>query len=138
MKGKDAMKKILSLTVITLLALSVISVVPAPAVTVSTRQPTGTDYLALSKDGRVRIVTALIDGAKEGGVKIKQTPVTYCRKLDVLYARHPDMKSRDLALTLKTLIVMDYDWTQKGVDKDQLARQFLDESTYQKNKARLR
>lgn len=125
------MKNILSLIVAALLISSVISVSGLAAA------PTGNDYLAMAKDMRVRVVTDLINGAKAGGVTIKQTPVSYCRKLDTFYAKHPDMKNRDLAITLKTLIIMEYDWAQKGVDKDQLARQFLGDKLYQANKARL-
>ena len=47
------------------------------------------------------------------------------------------MKTQQLAIVLKTLIIMEYDWTQKGVDKDQLARQFLGDALYKQNKARL-
>ena len=130
-KGEDAMKKALSLIVITLLASSVVFAQGAG------QALTGNDYLAMTRYGRVQTVTSLINGAKEGGVKIKQTPVSYCKRLDTFYGKHPDMKSRELAIILKTLIIMEYDWAQKGVDKDQLARQFLGDKLYRENKARL-
>ena len=132
MKGEDIMKKMSGLMIAALLVSSIVfaSVSAASA-------PTGNDYLAMAKENRVRIVTDLINGAKQGGVTIKQTPVSYCRKLDAFYSKHPDMKGRDLAMVLKTLIIMEYDWTQKGVDKDQLARQALGDTLYQQNKARL-
>ncbi|GEM_PF-1833771 len=104
----------------------------------SNAQPTGNDYLSAQNMGRVQIVTALINGASQGGVTIKQTSVSYCKKLDAFYAKHPDMKNQPLAVVLKTLIIMEYDWSQKGVDKDALARQFLGEKLYQENKARLK
>ncbi len=104
----------------------------------SSREPTGNDYLSMQNRGRVQTVTALINGARQGGVTIKQSPVAYCKKLDAFYARHPDMKGQSLAIVLKTLIIMEYDWSQRGVDKDQLARQFLGEKLYQENKTRLR
>lgn len=103
----------------------------------SAKQPNGYDYLSMTNAGRMQTVASLIDGAKQGGVKIKQTPVAYCKKLDAFYAKSPDMRTRDLAVVLKTLIIMEYDWSQKGVDKDQLARQFLGEKLYQQNKIRL-
>ncbi|MCX5678876.1 MAG: hypothetical protein NTY76_07195 [Candidatus Omnitrophica bacterium] len=128
------MKKILGLMVMTLLVSSFVFAWG----NVAGAAPTGNNYLAMTKESRVQVVTALINGAKEGGVTIKQTPVSYCMKLDAFYAKHPDMKSRDLAIVLKTLIIMEYDWVQKGVDKDQLARQFLGDKLYQQNKARLK
>ena len=103
----------------------------------SANQPTGNSYLAMPKQNRVQAVTSLINAAKQGGVMIKQTPVSYCRKLDAFYAKHADMKSQPLAVVLKTLIVMEYDWSQPGVDKDQLARQWLGDKLYQENKVRL-
>lgn len=130
-KGEYAVKKVLSLIVITLLALSAVSARGAG------QAPTGNDYLAMTRYGRVQAVTSLIDGARQGGVAIKQTPVSYCKRLDTFYAKHPDMKSRELAIILKTLIIMEYDWAQKGADKDRLARQFLGDKLYQENKARL-
>ncbi len=126
------MKKIFNLALMALLISPVMSVRGAES------GVTGNGYLARANIGRVQAVTSLIDGAKEGGVTIKHTPVSYCRKLDQFYDKHPDLKSRELAIVLKTLIVMEYDWSQKGVDKDQLARQYLGEKLYQENRARLK
>ena len=124
------MKKILSLAVVILFVSSCVFAQSA-------KEPTGNDYLAMTKNVRAQTVSSLINDAKKGGVTIKQTPVSYCKRLDRLYEKHPDMKSKQLATVLKTLIIMEYDWDQKGVDKDQLARQYLGENLYQKNKARL-
>ena len=100
------------------------------------KELTGNDYLKLSKKDRVAAVTSLINGAKSGGVTIKQSPVQYCKKLDAFYAKHPDMRGQQLATVLKTLIIMEYDWQEKGVDKDALARQWLGDKIYAQNKAR--
>lgn len=123
-------KKLMSSLLVMLLTASIVFAQSA-------RQPTGNDYLAMSKTNRVQAVTSLINDAKQGGVTIKQSPVSYCVNLDKFYSKHPDMKSQPLAVVLKTLIIMDYDWSQKGVDKDQLARQWLGDKPYQENKARL-
>ena len=123
-------KKILSVTAAAVLVASF-------ALAEQAKQFTGNDYLALSKQKRVEIVTALIRDAKAGSVRIKQTPVSYCRRLDVFYARHPDMKAQQLAVVLKTLIIMEYDWERRGVDKDTLARQWLGDNAYRQNRARL-
>lgn len=129
-------KKMACLSVTVLLVAAMAS--GASGATASGGMPTAGDYLAMSGKSRVSTVKALIEGAKEGGVKIRQTPISYCRKIDELLVRRPDMKGQSLAVVLKTIIVMDYDWDQKGVDKDQLARQFLGEEGYKKNKARLK
>lgn len=97
----------------------------------------GNDYLKLSKRQRVSTVSDLIQGAKKGGVIVKKDPVFYCRGLDSLYAKNPKMKSEPLVTVLKTLIIMEYDWDQKGVDKEKLARDWLGETSYKANKSRL-
>lgn len=123
-------RKLIAALFIVLLAVSTVSAQSA-------KQPTGNSYLAMPKQNRIQSVTSLINDAKQGGITIKQTPVSYCIKLDAFYAKHPDMKSQPLAVVLKTLIVMEYDWSQAGVDKDQLARQWLGDKLYQENKTRL-
>jgi hypothetical protein len=47
------------------------------------------------------------------------------------------MKDEDLTKVLKTLIIMEYDWKQKNVDRDELARQWLGEEGYKANLQRL-
>lgn len=98
---------------------------------------TGNDYLKLSKRQRVSTVSGLIQGAKKGGVTIKKDPVFYCKGLDNLYAKNPKMKAEPLITVLKTLMIMEYDWDQKGMDKEKLARNWLGEPSYNANKARL-
>lgn len=98
---------------------------------------TGAEYLKLSKRQRVDMVKAYKDQAKKEGVTIKKEPIFYCKSLDAFYRKHPDMKKEPLANVLKTLIVMEYDWDQKGVDKEALARQALGDAAYQANKKRL-
>ena len=129
MKGHMKKKIIASILVILFSA----SAVFAQAV----KQPTGNSYLAMSKQDRVSTVTNLISDVRQSGIVIKQSPISYCKGLDSFYGKHPDMKSQPLAAVLKTLIVMEYDWQEKGVDKDKLARQILGDKVYQENKARL-
>ncbi|MBN1526219.1 MAG: hypothetical protein JW919_01355 [Candidatus Omnitrophica bacterium] len=99
---------------------------------------TGKDYLKLAKRQRLERAGDLIFDAKRAGVTIKKAPSFYCEKLDVFYKKHPDMVKEPLAVVLKTLIIIEYDWQQKGVDKDKLAREWLGEESYKANKARLR
>ncbi len=124
------MKRILSLMLVAVMFSSVVFAQ-------NFKQPTGNDYLSMPNVNRIQAVTSLISEAKQGGVTIKKTPVSYCKKLDTFYAKNPDMRSRDLAIVLKTLIIMEYDWTQKNVDKDQLARKYLGDKLYEQNKIRL-
>lgn len=98
---------------------------------------TGNDYLKLSKRQRVSEVSGLINNAKKGGVTIKKDPIFYCKGLDNLYAKNPKMRMEPLATVLKTIVIMEYDWSQKGVDKEKLARDWLGEASYKANKSRL-
>lgn len=98
---------------------------------------TGYDYLKLSKRQRVILIDNFKANARKEGVMIKKETVFYCKGLDSFYAKHPDMQKEPLASVLKTLIVMEYDWSQKGMDKDALAKQWLGEDLYKTNKARL-
>lgn len=123
-------KKITSLFILAVFTASFVFAAPA-------KEPTGYDYLAMKKAARAKVVSLLIQDAKTGGVTIKQGPVTYCKKLDAFYQKNPNMKKEPLAVVLKTLVIMEYDWDQKGVDKDALARQWLGEKICAENKARL-
>lgn len=98
---------------------------------------TGDDYLKMSKRQRSETISALIKGAKQDGVVIKKSAIFYCKALDAFYARHPNMTKQPLPTVLKTRVIMEYDWDQKGVDKDKLAKDWLGEEHYKKNKARL-
>ena len=120
-----------------LITLALVSALTVSAVfAAETRAFTGNDYLRLTNKGRLDAVTALINDAKAGGVKIRKTPVSYCKKLDALYLSDPAMRDKPLATVLKTLIIMEYDWAEKGVNKEKLARQWLGDNVYEQNKAR--
>lgn len=98
---------------------------------------TGNNYMKMPKRQRVSTVSGLISGAKTGGVTVKKTPVFYCKALDAFYAKHTNMTKQPLAIVLKTLIIMEYDWSEKGVDKDVLAKQWLGDASYKANRNRL-
>jgi len=97
----------------------------------------GQYYLNLFYKQRVEAITSFIEHGKDRGITISKGPVFYCRKLDTFYAKHPDFAKETLFVTLKTLIIMEYDWNKKGLDKDLLARKWLGEELYQTNKFRL-
>ncbi len=52
--------------------------------------------------------------------------------------KHPDFAKEALFTVLKTIIIMEYDWDKKGLDKDLLARKWLGGGElYQTNKFKL-
>lgn len=96
----------------------------------------GNNWLSLSKRERVQAVTNYIAAAKKSGITIKKTPVFYCKRLDGYYA---DEKARGepVEKVLKTSMIMEYDWSVAGKSKDDIARQWLGDDVYKKNKDRL-
>ncbi len=97
----------------------------------------GQDYLNLSYQKRAEVIASFIEHGKDRGITISKDPVFYCQKLDTFYAKHPDFAKEALFVALKTLIIMEYDWDKKGLDKDLLARKWLGEELYQTNKFRI-
>jgi hypothetical protein len=122
------LKKILNVAIVALLAASLCAAEQAAF--------TGRDYLKLSKSRRLDTVTGYIKDAEKSGIVIRNLPVFYCKKLDAFYDKHRDLEKETLPVTLKTLIIMEYDWQEKGVDKDRLAKEWLGEDVYKANKAR--
>ncbi|MFA5142919.1 MAG: hypothetical protein WC522_01955 [Candidatus Omnitrophota bacterium] len=97
---------------------------------------TGNDWVKLRNAQKAEEVKTYIKGLRSQGVTVRGDAIAYCRKLDTFYEKHPDMKKEDCGKILKTIIIMEYDWDQKGVDKDTLAKQWLGEEVYTRNKAR--
>jgi len=125
------MKKIIAISLIVLLCgSSLFAAQSAPRFS-------GQDYLNLSYQQRAEVIASFIEHGKDRGITISKGPVFYCRKLDTFYAKHPDFAKEALFMTLKTLIIMEYDWDKKGLDKDLLAHKWLGEELYQTNKFRL-
>lgn len=98
---------------------------------------TGTDYLKLDNERRLKLVTCFIEAGVEEGVTISKSPSFYKEKLDSFYAANKGLENEQLGKILTTLIIMEYDWTKKGVDKEKLAKEWLGEEVYKANKARL-
>ncbi len=97
----------------------------------------GQDYLNLSRDQRADVIASFIEKSKLRGITIRKNETFYRDKLDIFYAEHPDFIEEALFVVLKTLIIMEYDWDKKGLDKDLLACKWLGEELYQTNKFRL-
>jgi len=87
----------------------------------------GQDYLNLSYQKRAEVIASFIEHGKGRGITISKGPAFYCRKLDTFYAKHPDFAKEALFTVLKTLIIMEYDWDKRGLDKDLLACKWLGE-----------
>lgn len=96
----------------------------------------GNDYLSLTKRERVNVVDAFIRSGKKNGITIKNTPVFYCKKLDRIYLTRPELKEQQFSVILKTLAIMEYDWREKGKDRDKLAREWLGDELYEENRKR--
>jgi len=97
----------------------------------------GQDYLNLSRNQRADAIASFVEKSKLRGITIRKNETFYRDKMDIFYAEHPDFIEEALFVVLKTLIVMEYDWGQKGIDKDLLARKWLGKELYQTNKFRL-
>ena len=97
---------------------------------------TGNDWMKMKNARKVEEVKAYIKTLCSQGVLVKLDPVYYCKRLDRLYGKHPNLKNKEVANTLKTLMIMEYDWEEKGVDKDALAKEWLGPELYEKNKKR--
>ncbi|MFA6609845.1 MAG: hypothetical protein WCT15_03250, partial [Candidatus Omnitrophota bacterium] len=100
-------------------------------------QFTGNEWFKLNKAARVKSITTSIRTGGERGIIIKKSPKFYSARIDAFYKAHPDLMKEPVAAVLKTLIVMEYDWEQEGVDKDALAKKILGEELYLENKTRL-
>jgi len=106
------------------------------AVVAKAAQFTGEHWTRMKNAQKVEEVKAYIKTLGSQGVVVKLDPVYYCKRLDRLYVKHPELKKEEVARTLKTLMIMEYDWEEKGIDKDVLAKEWLGEKLYEKNKAR--
>jgi hypothetical protein len=115
----------------------VVAMLSAAALFAAQGDFTGYDYLGLSKPQRVNTVKMFKEEASKQGTIISKDPIFYCKKLDAFYAKHPKMVNESFVKTLKTLMIMEYDWSEKGTDRDSLARQWLGDDLYKANKARL-
>lgn len=97
---------------------------------------TGTDYQKLNKADKVQLITKFIQDVKKEGVTVSKEASFYCQKLDRLYSRKPNLLTEPLWKILKTAMIMEYDWKMPGVDSDKLAKDWLGEKLYNKNKER--
>ena len=117
-------------------SLIIISVFACSSLFAATAIFTGYDWVKLRNADKVEEVKAFIKDLRAQGVVVKGDPIAYCKKLDTFYKTHRNLMNNDTGKILKTIMVMEYDWEEKGIDKDTIARQWLGEELYKKNKAR--
>jgi hypothetical protein len=122
------MKKVIAITLAVLLF-------TAPALAQG-REVTGNEWLKVDQKSKLVLVNDFIKQMKAQGVTISKGAEFYCKKLDRVYTKKPNLVSEPVWKVLKTAIIMEYDWKQKGVDPDQLAKDWLGDEPYKKNKAR--
>lgn len=101
------------------------------------KQFAGDDWFNLSSRQRVDAVSSFIKTAAKRDIIIKKDPEFYCRQVDAFYNSKAELKAQPLSVVLKTTMIMEYDWDVKGADKDELARKWLGEDLYRKNKNRI-
>lgn len=97
---------------------------------------TGNSWLKVDKKTRIQLVKDFVRDVKKQGVTVSKDAAFYCQKLDSLYAAKPSLLTEPVWKVLKTSMIMEYDWKEKGVDQDNLAREWLGEKLYDKNKER--
>ena len=79
----------------------------------------------------------IAEGLKEALKVGTENVVQIVSKLDGFYQKSPTMKAQPFADVLKTMMVMEYDWDQPGVDKEALAKKTLGDDLYTANKTRV-
>jgi len=101
-----------------------------------TKPVTGNEWLKVNKKTRVQLVVNFIQDVKKQGVAISKDAFFYCDKLDRVYAKKPNLLTEPVWQVLKTAVIMEYDWKVAGKDPDTIAKEFLGEKLYLKNKER--
>lgn len=98
---------------------------------------TGNDWLKVNNKTRLQLVANFLQEVKKQGVTVSKDALFYSKKLDSLYAKKPVLLSEPVWKVLKTAIIMEYDWKEKGINQDVVAKNWLGEKLYNKWKERL-
>ena len=93
---------------------------------------TGNEWLKVDKKIRVQLVTDFIQKMKKDGVTISKDATFYCKKLDKVYAKKPNLLPEPVWQVLEIAMVMECDWKVKGEDADATAKRLLGEELYKK------
>ena len=93
---------------------------------------TGNEWLKVDKKTRIQLVKDFMQEMKKQGVTISKDSTFYCKKLDKLYAKKPNLLVEPVWRVLKTAMIMECDWKVKGKDPDAVAKDWLGEELYKK------
>ena len=93
---------------------------------------TGKEWLKVDKKAREQLVSSFIQQVKKEGVTISKDPVFYCKKLDSLYAKKPNLTADPVWKVLKTAAIMQCDWKVQGKSADEIAKDWLGDDLYKK------
>ncbi len=96
----------------------------------------GKDYMGLNESMRKKLLGFFIRAGVEEWVTVSKSPEYYSGKLTAFYNSHRNLEAQPFLDVLLTLIIMEYDWTEEGIDKEALAREYLGDSVYKANKYR--
>lgn len=94
----------------------------------------GKDYTGLNERMRIDLISLFIRAGTREWVTISKSPEYYAGKLTAFYNSHRNLETQPFLDVLLTLIIMEYDWTEEGIDKEALAREYLGDSVYKANK----
>lgn len=93
---------------------------------------TGSEWLKVSKKDGIQLVASFMQDMRKQGVTISKDAKFYCKKLDRLYERKPNLSSDPVWKVLKTAMIMERDWNVKGKDADTIAKEWLGEKLYKR------
>ncbi len=98
----------------------------------------GKDYTGLNEGMRKKLLSLFIRAGTEEWVTISKSPEYYADKFVAFYNSHKNLESQPFLDVLLTLIIMEYDWSEEGIDKEALAREYLGDSLYKANRFKSR
>lgn len=93
---------------------------------------TGKEWLKVDKKARQQLVTSFIQDMRKEGVTISKDAAFYCKKLDSLYQKKPNLLAEPAWKILKTSMIMQCDWKVEGQDPDTIAKNWLGDKLYLK------
>ena len=91
---------------------------------------TGNELLKVGKKARIQLVADFMQDMRKQGVTILKDATFYCKKLDRLYERKPNLLGDPIWRVLKTAMIMEHDWNVKGQNADAVAKDWLGEKLY--------
>jgi hypothetical protein len=95
-------------------------------------------WMHIDRESKIKLIDGLKQMFKEkDNVIINQSSEYYVDELDELIAKDSESKNYKLKILLTTIAVMDYDFQEDGVDKDETARKWLGSASIEIIKANM-